>query len=109
MNPHHELHATVVLAVALLANARADEQPELAKPTAHTLEGIEGWKVRIDDRLLQPPNTEMGSRAIKALAAKLADINLVVGPDRLEKLHAVMIQLDLSHGALKVMQYHPDV
>jgi hypothetical protein len=66
---------------ALLANTRADEMPELEKPTAHTLQGIEGWKVRIDDRLLQPPNKELGSRAIKALAAKLADINLVVSLD----------------------------
>lgn len=106
MNPHHGLHATVVLAVVLLANARADEP---AKPTTHTLQGIEGWKVRIDDRLLQPPNTELGSRAIKALTAKLSDINLVVSPDKLEKLHAVTIQLDLSHTGLKTMQYHPDV
>jgi hypothetical protein len=109
MNPHHGLHATVVLAVALLANARADEKPEPEKPTAHTLQDIEGWKVRIDERLLQPPDKDLGSRAIKALAAKLADINLVVDLEKLEKLHDVTIQLDLSHGGLKAMQYHPDV
>ena len=29
-------------------------------------------------------------------------------PDELEKLHAVTIVLDLSHGKLTAMQYHPD-
>ena len=65
-------------------------------------------RCRVDDRLLQPPREEMGVRVLKALERKLADINAVVRPDRLEKLHAVTIQLDMSHGKLHAMQYHPD-
>jgi hypothetical protein len=109
MNLHSGLCGTAMFALVFLANARADEKPEPAKPSAHTARKIEGWSVRVDDRLLQPPNQELGERAIKALAAKLADINVVVGPAKLEKLHAVKIQLDLSNGGLKAMQYHPDV
>jgi hypothetical protein len=109
MNLHSGIYGTAMLAVAFLANARADEKLEPAKPTAHAERNVEGWNVRVDDRLLQPPNQELGARAIKALAAKLADINVVVGPDKLDKLHTVTIQLDLSNGGLKAMQYHPDV
>lgn len=99
----------VVLACSLYSSARADKKPEAPKPTAHTERNVEGWNVRIDDRLLHAPNEELGKRALTALAAKLADINTVVPPDKLEKLHAVTIQLDLSNGGLRSMQYHPDV
>ena len=87
---------------------RAAEKPEPPKPSSRTVRKIEGWTVRIDDRLLQPPNVELGSRCLKSLEARLADINAVVRPDRLEKLHAVTIVLDLSHGKLTGAQYHPD-
>jgi len=103
------LFGIFVLVIAIHLNARADEKPAPAKPTAHTERNVEGWNVRVDDRLLKAPNEDLGARAIKALAAKLADINTVVPPDKLEKLHAVTIQLDLSNGGLTAMQYHPDV
>ena len=40
--------------------------------------------------------------------AKLADIKAVVPEDKLKKLQAVTIVLDLTHGKLGSMQYHPD-
>ena len=61
----------------------------------------------MDDRLLCAPNERLGVRVLKNLEARLADINAVVPPDKLEKLHAVTIVLDLSHGKLARMQYHP--
>jgi hypothetical protein len=79
-----------------------------AKPTSHTDRKIEGWTVRVDDRLLQAPNDGLGTRALRFLEAKLADINAVVPKDKLIKLHAVTIVLDLTHGKLDTMQYHPD-
>jgi hypothetical protein len=91
-----------------IGSVAAAGKPEPAKPTAHTDRQIEGWTVRLDDRLLQPPHKSIGERAIKALEAKLADINAVVALDKLEKLHTVTIVLDLSHGKLTAMQYHPD-
>ena len=91
--------------------AGADERPEArdepAKPTGRAGRTVEGWTVRVDDRLLRPPNEEEGDRALKLLEANLANIRSVVAPDRLAKLRAVPIVLDLTHGGLKSMQYHP--
>ena len=83
---------------------RAAEPP---KPTAHTVKNIEGWTVRVDDRLLAPPADKIRARALRFLEAKLADIKVVVPADRVRKLQTVTIVLDLTHGKLRTMQYHP--
>ena len=97
----------VALSLAAPA-ARAADSPDTSKPTSRSVRKIEGWTVRVDDRLLQPPNVELGTRALKLLDAKLTEIASVVAPDRLAKLRAVTIVLDKSHGKLANMQYHPD-
>ncbi len=84
------------------------KQSEASKPTSHTIRKIEGWAVRVDDRLLQAPDDELGIRALRFLEGKLADIKAVVPADRVKKLQAVTIVLDLTHGNLRSMQYHPD-
>jgi len=94
----------VCLAVGIVSAA---EGPGPSKPASHTSRTMEGWTVRVDDRLLQPPHQQLGLQSLKALEAKLFDINAVVPPDKLEKLHAFTIVLDLSHGKLTSMQYHP--
>lgn len=76
-------------------------------PTTRQTRNIEGWTVRVDARLLEPPNERLGRRALQLLEAKLADIRSVVAADRLEKLQRVVIVLDLSCGKLRPMQYHP--
>jgi len=83
------------------------DRPEPPKPSSHTLRQIEGWTVRVDDRLLAPPNDELGARALRFLEYKLSDIKAVVAPEPLAKLQKVTIVLDLSHGKLRSMQYHP--
>ena len=95
------------LACLLGADASAEEKPEPAKPASRTVRTIEGWTVRVDDRLLRPPHEALGNRALKLLEAKLADITYVMPADRLAKLQAVTIVLDLTHGKLHSMQYHP--
>jgi len=92
----------------LLRAASTDEEPEPAKPQSRTVRKIEGWIVRVDERLLVPPNDELGLRALKLLEAKLADIKYVMAEEPLAKLQTVPIVLDLTHGKLRVMQYHPD-
>lgn len=84
--------------------SRAADPP---KPTAHTVKKIEGWTVRVDDRLLKPSDDKTGTRALRFLEEKLADIKVVVPADRVKKLQAVTIVLDLTHGGLRPMQYHP--
>lgn len=85
----------------------AAEKPAL--PTAYTQRNIEGWNVRVDDRLLKGPDAEIGTRALKLLDARLVAIVTVVPEKALAKLRAVTIELDLDYGGLSPMQYHPDV
>ena len=79
-----------------------------AKPAAHSIRNIEGWTVRVDDRLLAPPKDVLGDHALRFLEYKLADIKAVMAPEPLAKLQGVTIVLDLSHGKLRSMQYHPN-
>src|SRR6185437_7374872 len=97
----------LALCPAVLAQAPKKDKPTPAKPTSRTTRTIEGWTVRIDDRLLAAPNVELGTKALRFLEGKLADIKVVVPADRLKKLQSVPIVLDLTHGKLGPMQYHP--
>ena len=84
----------------------AAEKPAL--PTAHTTRTIEGWNVRIDDRLIKGDSAAVGERALKLLTARLVAITIVVPEKALAKLRAITIELDLDYGELRNMQYHPD-
>ncbi len=94
--------AMVATTHGLLAGESA--QP---KPVSHTVRLLNGWTVRVDDRLLAAPDDEFGGRATRMLAARLADIAMVVSADRLAKLRSYTIVLDLTNGDLHSMQYHP--
>ncbi len=95
-----------LFACFLCIGAFATEKAPL--PTAHTTRHIEGWNVRVDDRLLNGDNTAMGERALKLLTARLVAITIVVPEKSLAKLREITIELDLNYGDLRVMQYHPD-
>lgn len=93
---------------ALSFNAyQAQEKKESEKPTSHSKKNIEGWTVRIDDRLLKPEYKEKLDRALRFLEAKLVEIKIVVPEDKVKNLQTVNIVLDLTHGKLGSMQYHP--
>jgi len=96
---------SITCGLFLLANLAPAE--DLPKPTAHDSRNIEGWTVLVDTRLLESANDALGKRCLALLRDHLSRINDVVPKDKLEKLHAVTIQLDLNHGSLKAMQYHP--
>ncbi len=83
------------------------KKEEPPKPTAHTNREVEGWTVRVDNRLLHAPNKALCSRALRFLEGKLLDIKAVVPAERVKQLQAVTIVLDLTHGKLTSMQYHP--
>lgn len=80
---------------------------EQDRPASRSVRQVEGWTVRVDDRLLAAPDAELGRRALRFLEAKLADIQVVVPANRLKQLQAVTIVLDKNHGDLGSMQYHP--
>ena len=84
------------------------DPPDPPKPVAHTTRHIEGWTVRIDDRLLAGEAMARGERALALLTARLTAITMVMPEPSLARLRGITIQLDLTHGALHPMQYHPD-
>ncbi len=104
--------ATLLLAALLIGEAMsfgsvfAAEKTPL--PTAHTSRNIEGWIVRVDDRLLKGEHAAVGARALKLLESRLVAIAVVVPEKALVKLRTIPIQLDLNYGDLIPMQYHPD-
>ena len=78
------------------------------QPASRAERRIEGFRVRIDERLLPgSAEEEVGRAALAFLAAKLADVRIVVPTDKLERLRQVTIVLDASCGDLESMQYHP--
>ena len=99
---------TILLALLALVSAQTFAAENPALPTAHTKRDIEGWNVRVDDRLLRGDGAALGERALKLLTARLVAITIVVPDKSLAKLRAITIELDLDYGELKVMQYHPD-
>ena len=101
-----------LLVVLALAPVRADDKvpveiPKRSLPQSHTIRDVEGWRVRVDDRLLTGENTALGARALKVVEAKLVLITLVMPEKPLAELRKINIQLDLDYGGLKNMQYHP--
>jgi hypothetical protein len=104
--PTHIMKSLFIPFCLMLAiGAIAAEKPAI--PTAHTDRKIEGWNVRVDDRLLNGEGAALGERALKLLNARLVAITIVVPEPALTKLRAVTIELDLDYAGLTPMQYHP--
>jgi len=98
-------HTLILLALMNVAVFATEKTP---LPTAHTTRNIEGWTVRVDDRLLKGQHAAVGERALKLLTSRLVAITIVVPENSLVKLRAIAIELDLNYGDLRPMQYHPD-
>jgi hypothetical protein len=97
----------LVLSFARPARAAETTAEVPPLPVAHATRQIEGWAVRVDERLLHGDGAALGERAIKLLTARLVAISVVVPEEKLARLRDVPLQLDLTHGALRPMQYHP--
>lgn len=99
---------TILLPILLLLapSLRAKEEPP--KPSAHTLQNIEGWKVQVDQRLLEGEGKPAGDEALKLLGARLHEIAIILPADKVARLREVPIWLDLTHGRLRPAQYHPE-
>ncbi len=97
----------IILMTALSVRAFAGDVPAL--PTAYTTRNVEGWNVRVDDRLCSGEGAEKGVRALKLLNARLVAISVIVPEKALAKLRAVTIEMDFNYGALRPMQYHGEV
>ena len=93
------------VALLCLPTFAAEKKP---LPTAHTGRNLDGWTVRVDDRLLKGEHAARGERALKLLESRLVAVAFVVPEKALAKLRTITIQLDLDYGDLIPMQYHPD-
>lgn len=94
----------LLLCCLLLATVRAAEVP---LPESHTVRNMEGWQVRVDDRLLSGTGKSVGDHALRLLSNRLYEIAFVLPADKVARLRKVPIQIDLTHGKLTSAQYHP--
>jgi hypothetical protein len=76
-------------------------------PTAHTNRMVEGWTVRVDDRLLKGEHAATGEQALKLLHAKLVAMTAVMPEKALVGLRKINIELDLDYADMTSFQYHP--
>ncbi len=78
INPYGCLIEQVIVLTSLVlfatTVAAAADSTDLPKPNSRTVRTIEGWTVRVDDRLLAPPDDAVGRRALQMLESKLVDI-----------------------------------
>lgn len=107
MNPSNFHRRSCFLPLLLLACVPTSANAEEPHPTAHETCRLEGWTVQVDKRLTSDEHAELGERAVALLQARLADVVTVVPADRVSRLRKVTIWLDLDHGKLRSMQYHP--
>lgn len=96
------LHTLAARFAACLTCLHAQELPG-----RHQERLIEGWTVHVDERLLEAPRIPLGADALELLRGKLKDISTLLPEDKVERLRKVPIWLDLDHGSLTSMQYHP--
>jgi hypothetical protein len=76
-------------------------------PQKHQARQIEGWSVRVDQRLLEGEQQAKGEKALRLLQSKLVAITTLVPEKPLAELQKVTIQIDLDYGKMRAMQYHP--
>lgn len=101
------MRSCLICCLLIVSSVRGDDPKKDDLPTSRTVRNVEGWTVKVDDRLLRAPNEELGVKALRFLENKLSDIKVVVPADKVKKLQEATIVLDLNHGKLIPMQYHP--
>lgn len=101
-------HGLLFASILLLLGSPLLAEEDAPQPTTRTIKEIEGWKVRVDDRLLSEEHQELTNNALTFLAAKLVEIKIIMPTVRVEEMQKVAIVLDLNCGKLRAMQYHPD-
>ena len=101
-------HLLLFLCLVSLVSPPGARAASADQPASRAERSIEGFRVRVDERLLPGgADDEVGRAALAFLAAKLADVRIVVPADKRERLRQVTIVLDASCGDLHAMQYHP--
>lgn len=92
---------------ASFATAAAPTERDNPPKIERTEKTIEGWKILTDRRLLEGEKAELGRRVERLLEANLNELVEIMPAEALAKLRKVTIVVDLDHGKLTSMQYHP--
>ena len=101
------IRLTLILFFAAPLAAGESEKPKYEPTSNYPQRNIEGWTVYVNHRLLEDQK-DLGRRALRLLKVKLYDINRVVPPKALEKLHQVPIWVELKHPRHPCACYHPN-
>lgn len=88
-------------------DTNGEQPPEREVPTEHKMQELAGYQVRVDQRLFEKPNKELGRKALQILEARLRMIEVTMPEKAVEQMQGILIQLDLDHDGLNSMQYHP--
>jgi hypothetical protein len=105
MKPSRLQQIAFLLLVCFCGGAEA--APDRAKPSSHQQQMLSGWTVRVDERLLAAAAGTVEQRSLKLLEARLVALAAIMPEEALARLREVPIQIDLTHGELQSMQYHP--
>lgn len=97
------LLGSIASTAAAAAPTERDNPPKIER----TEKTIEGWKILTDKRLLEGEKAELGRRVERLLEANLNELVEIMPAEALAKLRKVTIVVDLDHGKLTSMQYHP--
>lgn len=102
------LYAIAVIAIipstgGAAAPAERDTPPKIER--AET--SIAGWRILTDRRLTAGDHAALRENVERLLAANLNELVEIMPAETLAKLRTVAIVVDLDHGKLKSMQYHP--
>jgi hypothetical protein len=94
--------------LAIVAVSRGDEKADLPyDPTsAYTETKIEGWLVRINQKLDADAHKELREQTLKLLADHLYRITRAVPADALARLRKIPIWVELAHPKHPCMCYH---
>src|SRR5215831_9533494 len=91
-----------VVLLMLVPSVRADEPKKAYDPTdSYEVRRLEGWKLRVNKRLLTEENRELRETTFRVLGDQLFQITRVLPPEALGKLRKITIWVELndSHHA----------
>lgn len=99
---------SMAMAVAIMLLGAYVTPATAGQPESRSERRLEGFCILVDDRLLPGGSDDaVGRESLAFLAAKLAEIRIVLPPDKVDRLRQVTIVLDRECGDLRTMQYHP--
>lgn len=97
----------LVLAVLGPGFARADDRPAFVPTEQYESRQVDGWTVRLNRRLLDGDQADLGRQALELLDAKLREVSAVVPAAALAELRKVPIWLGVDDGHAPCAEYHP--